>query len=202
MVLTYQGARSSQRLLPGGYGAGTLMGGLLFLIKFNGACLRPPVPRPITGNRTIQLKFVDDSTQAASINLRRSLIMDPETRVKPLKYHERNMTILKPEENILQSELDRFYKWTVDNKLLINSKKCFVMKFSRSRIYDFPPEYTIGDSDILEEKKEMKILGILVQSNLGWNSQVDQMVGRASKTIWVLRRMKVLGVDTKTLVNI
>ena len=75
------------------------------------------------------------------------------------------------------------------------------MKFSRSRIYDFPPEYTIGDSDILEEKKEMKILGILVQSNLGWNSQVDQMVGRASKTIWVLRRMKVLGVDTKTLVN-
>ena len=52
MVLTYPGARSSKRLLPGGYGAGTLMGGLLFLIKFNGACLRPPEPRPLTGNRT------------------------------------------------------------------------------------------------------------------------------------------------------
>ena len=61
MVLTYQRARSSKRLLPGGYGAGTFMGGLMFLIKFNGACLRPPVPRPITGNRTVQVKFVDDS---------------------------------------------------------------------------------------------------------------------------------------------
>jgi hypothetical protein len=91
--------------------------------------------------------------------------------------------------------------WTVDNKLLVNSKKCFVMKLSRSRINDFPPEYTIGGSNILEEKKEMKILGIIVQSNLGWNSQVTQMVGKASKTIWVLRKMKTLGVDTKTLVN-
>ena len=51
-----------------------------------------------------------------------------------LKYDERNMTVLKPEENILQSELDRFNKWTVDNKILVNSKKCFVMKFLRSRI--------------------------------------------------------------------
>jgi hypothetical protein len=177
------------------------MGGLLFLIKFNGACLRPPVPRPITGNRSMQVKFVDDSTQAASINLRRSLMQDPEARVKPLKYNERNLTIVKPEENILQSELDRFYDWTVQNKMLVNSKKCFVMKFSRSRMYDFPPEYTIGGSKILEEKNEMRILGILVQSNLGWNSQVNQMVGKASKTIWVIRRMKELGVDTNTLVN-
>ena len=80
---------------------------------------------------------------------------DPVTRVKPLKYNERNMTILKPEENILQSQLDRFYKWTVDNKLLVNSKKFFVMKFSRSRVHDFPPEYKIGGSNNLVEKKEI-----------------------------------------------
>ena len=173
----------------------------MFLIKFNGACLRPPVPRPITGNRTVQVKFVDDSTQAASINLRESLMEDPDVRMRPLKYNERNGTKLKPEENILQSELNRFYRWTVDNKLLVNSKKCFIMKFSRSKQYDFPPEYTIGGSDILEEQKEMRILGILVQSNLGWNAQINQMVGKASKTIWVLRRMKALGVDETTLVN-
>ena len=81
-----------------------------------------------------------DSTQAASIYLRRYLMKGPVTRVKPLKYNERNMTIVKPEENILQSELDGFDKWTVDNKLLVDSKKCFVMKFSRSKLYDFPPE--------------------------------------------------------------
>ena len=48
MVLTYSKARSSERSLPGGFGAGTWLCGLLFIVKFNGACLRPPIPRPIT----------------------------------------------------------------------------------------------------------------------------------------------------------
>ena len=39
MVLSYQSASSSARSLPAGYRAGTLMGGFLFIIKFNGICL-------------------------------------------------------------------------------------------------------------------------------------------------------------------
>ena len=75
------------------------------------------------------------------------------------------------------------------------------MQFSRSKKYDFPVEYTIGNSDILEEKKTSKILGIKVQSDLRWGSQVEQMIARASKTTWVIRRMKALGVDRQTLVS-
>ena len=62
-------------------------------------------------------------------------------------------------------------------------------------------EYTIVEPDILEEKKTTKILGIKVQSDLQWGNQVDQMITRASKTTWVIRRMKALGVDRKTLVT-
>ena len=50
MILKYQQAVSTQRSLPGGYGAGTWLGGFLFIIKFNGICLRPPIPRPLSGN--------------------------------------------------------------------------------------------------------------------------------------------------------
>ena len=70
MILKYQQAVSTQRSLPGGYGAGTWLGGFLFIIKFNEICLRPPIPRPLSGNKAIQLKFVDDATKAATINLR------------------------------------------------------------------------------------------------------------------------------------
>ena len=129
MVLSYgptcqghQQARSSPRSLPGGFGAGTFLGGLMFIIKFNGACLRPPIPRPISRNKAIQLKYIDDSTQAASINLKKSLTADPQSRPRPLKYHERHETILKQEEDLLQQELDRFYLWTIENKLPINRK--------------------------------------------------------------------------------
>ena len=80
-------------------------------------------------------------------------------------------------------------------------KKCFTMKFSRSRSYDFPMEYTIGSPTILEERTTLKILGIQIQSNLRWNEQVNQMISRASKTSWVIRRMRTLGVDKWTLVE-
>ena len=166
LVLTYQKARSSVRPLPGGFGAGTFMGGLLFIIKFNGACLRPPVPRPFTGNKTSQLKYIDDSSKVATVNLKRSLEKDPVERPRPWNFHERNQMVIRNEENSLQSELTRFHNWAVKNKFVVNTKKCYVMQFSRSRTYDFPVEYTIGESEMLEEKKTVKILGVQVQSDL------------------------------------
>ena len=199
MVLSYMGPKSAVKPLPGGFGAGTFMGGLLFIVRFNGACLRPPVPRPISGNKLIQLKYIDDSSKVASINLKRSLTENLVKSPMPLNFHERHGTVLKPEEDILQHELVKFHLWTVKNKFLVNSSKCYTMQFSRSKLYDFPLEYTIGNSAILEEKKTTKILGIQVQSDLRWGTQVAQMIARASKTTWVLRRMRSLGVDRKTL---
>jgi hypothetical protein len=114
----------------------------------------------------MQVKYIDDSTQAASVNLKRSLQAYPVSRPRPLKYHERHQTILKPQEDIMQSELDRFYSWTTKNKLQINSKKCMTMQFSRSKIYDFPMDYSIGGSNMLEERDTLQILGVQVQSDL------------------------------------
>ena len=201
MVLTYLKTRSSERPLPGGFGAGTFMCGILFVIKFNGACLRPSIPRPFTGNKTIQLKYINDSSKVATVNLNRSLERDPVQRPRPWNFHERHQTVIKYEENSLQHELTRFHTWTLKNKFLVNTKKCYVMQFSQARNSDFPIEYTIGGSELLEEKKTVKILGIQVQSDLRWQSQVKQMISRASKTTWVLRRMRTLGVDRKTLVD-
>ena len=173
MVLSYgsvdQGgkqAKSSSRPLPGGFGAGTFLGGLLFIMKFNGACLRPLVPRPFSGNKAMQVKYIDDSTQAALVNIKGSLQADPVSRPRPLKYHERHRTILKPQEDIMQSELDRFHSWATKNKLQINSKKCMTMQFSRSKSYDFPMDYFIGGSNILEERDTLQILGVQVHSDL------------------------------------
>ena len=199
MVLTYKREVSSPRSLPGGFGQGVWLGGLLFIVKFNGACLRPPIPRPISRNSSMQVKFVDDSSQAASINLKLSLRPDHEERARPLNYHERTMMVLKPEDNIVQQELDRFYKFTVDNKFVISKNKCYTMVFSRSKKYSFPPEFTIGGSEFLSVKQEATILGVKVSSTLSWESQVQHMIAKASKTVWTLRRMKNLGVDIPTL---
>ena len=71
------------------------------------------------------------------------------------------------------------------------------MLFTRSRTYAFPPEFSIGEVNVLEVKKTLKILGVLVQDDLRWQAQIDEMVRRATNTTWVLRRMKALGVSQK-----
>ena len=85
MVFPYLKTKSSERPLPGGFGAGTPGGGVSFILKFNGACLRPPVPRPFTGKKTFQLKYIDDSSKVSTINLKRSLTIDPAERPRPWK---------------------------------------------------------------------------------------------------------------------
>ena len=60
-----------------------------------------------TTNTQTSLKKQFHASQAASINLKKSLMPDPEDRARPLNHHERKIMILKPEENIVQQELDR-----------------------------------------------------------------------------------------------
>ena len=83
LELYYQGVQSSSKQLPGGFGAGTRLGGLLFIVKFNGACLRPPVSRPLTNNTGMQVKFIDDACQIASVNFKKSLVEDSISRPRP-----------------------------------------------------------------------------------------------------------------------
>ena len=42
-------------------------------------------------------------------------------------------------------------------------------------------------------------VGIMVQEDLKWDSQVEMMVKKASQKIWMLRRMRNLGVDEPTM---
>ena len=49
MVLTFNNSESSRKMLPGGGPQGAYLGGIVFIIKYNGAFLRPPIPRPIPG---------------------------------------------------------------------------------------------------------------------------------------------------------
>ena len=149
----------------------------------------------------IQLKFVDDSSKAASINLKSSLIADRKTKPFPLNYHERTQMVINPSENLLQLELDRFHKEATENNFVTNKKKTFVMVFNPTKKYAFSPGFKLGDSQILQTTKCHTILGLKIQSDFGWGEQITQMTNKASKTIWLLRKMKQLGIDEATITN-
>ena len=62
-------------------------------------------------------------------------------------------------------------------------------------------EVILQVKEVLEVKREHRILGVIVQDDLKWGSHVQQMVSRDTCTTWVIRRMKALGVQQSALVE-
>ena len=120
MILTYYGELSKRKSLPGGGPQGAHLGGLIFIVKYNGAFLRPPIPRnvfgPIQTSRAKAVKFVDDGSVTVSINLKTCLSADPESRPLPLNYHERTCSVLPPENNLMQYYLDDAEKFLLKTR--------------------------------------------------------------------------------------
>ena len=167
MVLTYNGATSSSRSLPGSSPQGAFFGIFFFVVKYNAASLRPVIPR-ITFNQECRSKlktckkvnctkhakdmhalYIDDLSEAEAIELKRQLIPDPMQRPMPLNYHERSRQIL-PTGSILQKNLARIEDFTINNKMKINESKSKIMLFNKSRKFDFPPEFAFKNGQILE----------------------------------------------------
>ena len=99
MILKYKVCSSSRRSLPGSAPQGVFLGNLFFIIKFNGAAMRPPIPRPVwpllnkyksdlgsTDPKAIKLKFVDDLSILCNVNLALEVIPDPVIRPRPFNH--------------------------------------------------------------------------------------------------------------------
>ena len=199
MFMRYRGAQSSQKLLPGSSPQGAFLGILLFIIIFNGAALRPSIPR----NYELNLKYIDDLSLLVALNLKKVLIKDPFEREKPLTFNERNQLILPSACNPLQNQLNRLKIFT-DRKLLkIKEKKTNIMKFNFSKQLDFPPELTIGGfKNKLEVIQKTKLLGIMVTDDLKWNANTNYICKRAYKRMWTLRQMKRLDIEPYVILDV
>ena len=130
--------------MPGGSPQGTLLGQICFIVKFNGALLRPKVPKTLSlHSNSVKAKYMDDSSTAVQIPLDTLLRPDISVRPQPLAYAERTKQILPSSNNMLQMYLEDIEKFAYTNNMKINSSKTKVMKFSRSTSLDFPLEVSV-----------------------------------------------------------
>ena len=206
MYLTYNGEQSTQKKLPGGGPQGAYLGGLIFIIKYNGAMLRPPVPRQISGpvlkSRSETVKFVDDGTVAVSIDLKNCLVPDPVCRVRPLNYHERTGHVLPDDNNLLQDYITDVEKFVSVNKMKINKQKTKVISFTKSRKWDFPPEIHFSDGTQLEYISETKLVGVVISRDLRWQKNTDYICQKARAKLWILRRLLKVDLDIHQLYDV
>ena len=198
MVMQYEGVSSTVRDLPGSSPQGAFLGVLLFLILFNGALLRPAVPRPMSLN----LKYIDDLSLAFAVNLTKDLITDQTYRQRPLTFDQRNSTVLPP-DNVLQADLKSLYQFTTRKQMKIKESKTNIIKFNFSRNHDFPAEFIIpGFHEKVTEIEETKLLGIMLSSDLRWEANTSYICRKAYKKMWILRRLRKLNPDIEFLLDV
>ena len=206
MFLTYNGAKSSRKLLPGGGPQGAYLGCLILIIKYNGAFLRPPIPRqtlgPLVKSKAVKVKFVDDGTVAVSINLKDCIVPDPATRPRPLNFHERTGHILPEANNMLQHYITDNEEFVAEDKMQMNKKKTKVISVTKSRKWDFPPELHFGDGTPIECIPDTKLVGVIISHDLKWTKNTSYICQKARNKLWMLRRLLKFDLDIDQMFDV
>ena len=63
------------------------------------------------------------------------------------------------------------------------------------------PQFEIGGNEI-ELVEEMRVLGLIIRSDLKWSSNTESMVVKGYKRLWMLRRLKQYGANSEELVDV
>ena len=211
MIVRYQGRESTSKYVPGGGPQGTLLGLLLFLILINDLGFEDQennagdlITRKnnLKAANVIHLKFVDDLTLAESINLKENLEFVPES-VRPLpdSFHAKTGHVLPSQNSQVFHQLLRTEEYSKKNLMQINKKKTKVMVFNPCKAWDFQPELSLANQE-LDMVEEMRLLGVVIRSDLKWTSNTEQMVVKAYKRLWSMRRLKVMGATVDDLKDV
>ena len=75
------------------------------------------------------------------------------------------------------------------------------MIFNRSRTKDFNPEIYI-DENLLDVVETVKLVGVILSSDLKWDKNVNYMCQKAQKRLWSLRRIKDLSGSIDDLLTV
>ena len=209
MLVRYKGKRSSVKSLPGGGPQGTLLGLFLFLVLINDTGFKGQLnnvgehatrKRNVKAINQIHLKYVDDMSLAETINLSDKLEYAPD-RVQPDTFHARTGHVLPPESSAVYNQLVQTTVYASENQMKINDKKTKLMVFNPCTSLDFMPEFQLGDNQF-EVVDEMRLLGLILRTDMSWKSNTDHIVSKAYKKLWIVRRLKEMGANQEELIDI
>lgn len=136
-----------------------------------GSCLGPLLfsiftnDLPLVLNNTSITLYADDSTLYAANS---------------------NLSILN---STLQNELDSIFNWVENNKLILNvtKTKCIVFGSEHALREDLPLTLFINNI-ALEQVKEVKLLGVILDDQLSWTHHVSNIVSKMGREVSVIKR--------------
>jgi hypothetical protein len=100
----------------------------------------------------------------------------------------------------LQKDLDIIQKWCNDNDQLINTKKCYVLTFSR-KLDKIICDYWIGGVKILRAT-EFRDLGVVFDCGLTFRNHIEYVTSAAYKSLGFVLRNRRLFHSTEAIVSL
>ena len=188
MVVKYKGETSSVKQLPGGGPQGALLGMFLFLVLVNDVGFTDQknesgeiitCKKRIKEFNELHLKYVDDLTLAEAIPMKSLNFVPVDRRPQPDNYHARTGHEINPEQSRVFKSLKETKDYAIKHKMKTNYKKTKLMLFNPGTSRDFMPRINLGNEEELELVEEIKLLGVVVRSDLSWSSHTKYMVGNA-----------------------
>ena len=117
---------------------------------------------------------------------------------QPDNYHARTGHILPVENSLVYQQLLKTMEYSVNNEMKINFKR--LKQCYSTPVLDVVPDLRL-DGHELEVVEELRLLGIITRSDMKWTSNSENMVTRANRRLWILRRLKSLGAKETDLID-
>ena len=199
------GRFSGIKSLPGGNPQGTILAFLLFIVLINDLGFegqRYNAGELITSKRKmkivneIHLKYVDDLNLEEAVNL-----IEVPDRARPDSYHARTGHALPVEKSRVYERILRTSEYARKNDMRINFNKTKGITFNPCTSIDFMSDMQFKNND-LEFVNEIKLLGLTIRSDIKWTSNTQNMIVKANKKFWILRRLKSFGAKEIDLVDV
>ena len=102
-----------------------------------------------------------------------------------------DISVLCPEHNGLHSnvyqEVDNLVTWSTSRGLVINTTKTVCLPLSRRHVSTVPT--IMIDGHQIQIVQSTKILGIILDANMKWNSHVNHLMSKCSKSMYIVRNL-------------
>ena len=92
----------------------------------------------------------------------------------------------------MYEQLNKIHDSAEQNEMKLNISKTKFMLFNPIENYDFIPDIEV-DGLTVEIMEEMKLFGLVVRNDLSWKSNTENMVKKAYKRLWIVKRLKQKG---------
>ena len=108
---------------------------------------------------------------------------------------------LDPRNIQSQEHLQKISRWTMKNKMKLNTTKSNYMIFNFSKNYKFNTRLTL-EGENLEELHETKLLGLKIRADLSWKSNTSVLTRKAYSRMLIIKKLVQFDVPLEDLLHI